>query len=120
MFKQTIDRGVNSFHHKEPFWYYAANIGLTVLPWTLLLIAVYIKAIIKRCFIKDPLTRFFFIIIASSFITLSAVSSKINIYMLPIYPFLIYFGFVLLKKVKPDYFIYSGADEKTAYPLRLH
>ncbi|MEG0517846.1 MAG: glycosyltransferase family 39 protein, partial [Bacteroidales bacterium] len=52
LFNQTINRAVDSFHHKEPFWYYAGTFWYAFAPWSLLIFTVillgYIKGIVTR------------------------------------------------------------------------
>jgi len=89
MFKQTVGRGIDSFHHKEPFWFYIPRMFLTFAPWSLLYITLIGKGITKRV-IRGDLRVFFATVILSNLILLSVISSKINIYLLPIYPFVVY------------------------------
>lgn len=96
---QTIDRAVNSFHHEEPFYYYGISIWYSLIPWSLLSIGIIIYAIVKRTIISDT-EKFFFIIFTSTFILLSIISSKIDIYFLPAIPFIVYFGIIQLSHLK--------------------
>lgn len=96
---QTVDRAVNSFHHEEPFYYYGISIWYSLVPWSLLLIGLIMYAIIKRK-IKSEIEEFFFIIFVSSFVLLSVISSKIDIYFLPAIPFIVYFGIIKLSHLK--------------------
>ncbi len=100
MFHQTVDRSLSGVHHKEPVYYYLSTIGLTMLPWSPLILATTIIAILKRQMIKDSLSRFFLIIIITTFLMLSASSSKLDIYLLPIYPFVLYLTLIMLQRIK--------------------
>ena len=86
---QTVGRGINSFHHKEPFYYYAISIWYSVAPWSLLTIGLLIAGIYKRK-IKSELDLFFAIVILSTVGLLSIISSKIAVYILPIIPFMVF------------------------------
>lgn len=97
LFNQTINRGIDSFHHKEPIYYYVQNILYTMAPWSLFYLTVFIISIKKKLFQTD-IEKFFASIIVSSFIILSIISSKIDIYMVPIYPFIVYLAFILFRK----------------------
>ncbi|MEG2317553.1 MAG: glycosyltransferase family 39 protein [Rikenellaceae bacterium] len=108
LFKQTIGRGINSFHHKEPFYYYLQTIWYTAAPWSLLCVVVMIKGFQKRIIQHNTLLKFYSVIILSTLVTLSLISSKIDIYLLPIYPFLIYLTVLLLKEIKIDWVIKSS------------
>lgn len=94
---QTVGRGVNSFHHKEPFYYYLTSIWYSVAPWSLLSIPILIASIYYKK-IKTELEVFFLIIIISTLLLLSVISSKLAIYSLPIIPFIIYLSVMLMKK----------------------
>lgn len=97
VFKQTVSRGVNSFHHKESFWFYFRRMFITFAPWTLLYIVLIGQGIKKRV-IRGNIRLFFAVVIVSNIIVLSLISSKLDIYMLPIYPFVIYLCSSLLSR----------------------
>jgi 4-amino-4-deoxy-L-arabinose transferase-like glycosyltransferase len=85
LFKQTLGRGFNAFIHKEPFYYYLKTSIIYFAPWVLF----YFSAIVYTLFnFKQSSTfqRFLVIWIVSTFLIFSLLSSKISIYLLPIYP----------------------------------
>jgi 4-amino-4-deoxy-L-arabinose transferase-like glycosyltransferase len=94
---QTVDRGINSFHHKEPFYYYAISVWYSLAPWSLLAIGLLIAGLLKKR-INSTLEQFFAAIILSTLVLLSLISSKLAIYALPVIPFVIYLAALLLKK----------------------
>lgn len=94
---QTVGRGINSFHHKEPFYYYALTVWYSLAPWSLLVIGLFIAGIVKKR-MNSILEQFFTVIILSSYVMLSAISSKLAIYSLPVVPFLIFLAALLLSK----------------------
>lgn len=94
---QTVERGIDSFHHKEPFYYYTVSGWYSLAPWSLLAIGLIIAGIYKKR-INTVLEQYFVIIIISTFILLSLISSKIEIYSLPMIPFMIYASVLLFKK----------------------
>ena len=89
VFKQTVGRGIDSFHHKEPFWFYFSRILFTFAPWSLLYVVLIGKGIKKRV-IKGDVRMFFALIAGVNLMVLSLISSKIDIYLLPLYPFVVY------------------------------
>ena len=93
---QTVGRGINSFHHKEPFYYYAISIWYSIAPWALLAIGLLVVSLYKRK-IKSDIELFLAIIVLSTFGFLSIVSSKIEIYFLPAIPPIIFLTALLLK-----------------------
>ncbi|MDO5572035.1 MAG: glycosyltransferase family 39 protein [Bacteroidales bacterium] len=105
LFHQTVNRAVNSFHHKEPFYFYLWRFWMTAAPWSILFIVTLIKGLKWKVVFKDKLLKFFFVIIVTSVVMLSIISSKIDIYLIPIYPFVIYLTFVILTKVKSSLII---------------
>ena len=95
LFHQTIDRAVDSFHHKAPFYYYFVSIWYSLFPWSLLLVGVITVAVCKKM-IHTELQKFFFVIIVVTFLLLSLSSSKIEVYMLPAFPFIVYLTIMFL------------------------
>lgn len=99
LFKQTVGRGINAFHHKEPFYYYLQNYVFTFAPWSLFYLAVLAGAAWKRL-LRTDLERFFLTVVLASLALLSLISSKLDIYLLPIYPFAAYLTALLLPRMK--------------------
>lgn len=95
LFHQTFDRAVNAYHHKASFYYYFVTIWYSLFPWCLLSLGVIIAAAFKRL-IKSDLQKFFFVVIVTSFVLLSLFSSKMEVYLMPVYPFIIYLSVLLL------------------------
>jgi 4-amino-4-deoxy-L-arabinose transferase-like glycosyltransferase len=80
--KQTLGRAASSWAHAEPFWYYAALLPLEFLPWVAFVPCGF--AVMRR---RHPVAfRFLLAVAASNFVVLSAVSCKIFVYILPIWP----------------------------------
>ena len=86
---QTVGRGIDSFHHKEPFYYYAFSLWYSLAPWSLLMVGLIIAALYKKR-ISNTLDQFFAAMILSTLTMLSLVSSKLAIYSLPVIPFVAY------------------------------
>lgn len=104
VFNQTVNRAVNAFHHKKAFYYYGITFWYTAAPWSLLSIVTIIFALIKGE-IKTDLEKFFLIIFLSTIIMLSAVSSKLEVYLLPCFTFLMYLTALLLQKIEKNMFV---------------
>lgn len=90
LFHQTVDRAVDAFHHKRPFWYYGRSVWYTMLPWTFLVIGTAVAALTRRARFRTDTERMFLLSGLSTFVLLSFISSKIDVYLLPAYPFLVY------------------------------
>jgi len=89
LFHQTMDRAVNAFHHKRPLWYYIVSFTYSFAPWTLLVIRALVASLRQRP-LKTDLERLLLCMTASTFLLLTAISSKLAIYMLPMLPFTVY------------------------------
>lgn len=114
LFRQTVGRGVNSFHHKESFVYYFPRMIVTFAPWSILYIVLIWQGIRKRLF-NDDVRLFFAVIAAVNIVLLSLISSKIDIYMLPLYPFIVYLSATLL----PDFIKTTATKIAIAIPAVL-
>ena len=103
LFHQTVDRAVNSFHHKQPPYYYLISVWYSMLPWSIFIIGSIIVAIWKKK-IRLEFQLFFLSIIATTFIILSLISSKIDVYLLPIFPFAVYLT-ISLSEIKWNHWL---------------
>lgn len=106
LFNQTVNRAIDSFHHKEPVYYYLKTISYSLAPWTLFYLAVIGIGIYKKQ-IRTDLQKFFLTIIATTFIALSAFSGKLDIYLLPTFPFFTYLAISLLPEVNKKHIIFT-------------
>ena len=98
LFKQTVNRAVNSFHHQEPFYYYFVSIWYSLAPWSFLIIGILWVGFRNRI-ISTDLERFFLTVALSTFVTLSLFSSKLAVYLLPTVPFFVYLSLLWMKKL---------------------
>lgn len=101
VFHQTVGRTVNSFHHAAPFYYYAVSIWYSLAPWSLLVVGVTVAALCKRIAAGD-MQKFFLCVCITTFILLSCISSKLQIYFLPAFPFFIYVTAMLLPRLREN------------------
>lgn len=97
LFHQTIDRAVDAFHHKKPVYYYLVTYWFTMAPWSLLSFAAIITAYRERL-INNSLPRFFITVFLTALVMLSLISSKLEIYLLPAFPFLVFFTAMVIGK----------------------
>ncbi len=102
LFHQTIHRAIDSYYHKEPFYFYFKTIWYSLAPWTLLYFVSIVIGIRKRL-INTDLKKLFLIVIGTTFIALSVFSGKLDIYLLPIFPFIAYLSFLLLPHIPEKY-----------------
>lgn len=101
LFHQTFDRAVDSFHHKEPFWYYMIVVWYSMAPWSLLIIGTIILTYLKKIRTTE-LEKFFLSVIFGTFVMLSLFSSKIAVYLTPIFPFCVYFSVSVMDRMPKD------------------
>jgi len=97
LFKQTFGRAVHSFHHKEAVYYYLVTMWYAMSPLILFYLAALVYAIRKKL-IQSDMEKFFTSVVAATYVFMSAMSSKVEIYLLPIYPFLAYLSLMIFKK----------------------
>lgn len=98
VFHQTLDRAVNAFHHKAPFYYYAVSSLYSLAPWTLLILGAIVTQLYRHrhSHTEWNLGSFFLVTAVSTLVLLSCLSSKIQIYFLPAVPFLIYYAVMVV------------------------
>lgn len=97
LFHQTIDRAVDSFHHKRPFYYYIIAIWYILAPWSIYVVGAMI-ADLRRPAKLPSLQQFFLTVSLTTLVLLSCISSKLQIYLLPALPFLVYSSMMSLPK----------------------
>lgn len=99
LFKQTMGRAVKAFTHSRPFWFYAVAILWCIAPYTFILVGGLVesvwlsgknKAEIPAESVRSDLEIFFLCIIGSTFVMLSSFSSKLPVYLVPMFPFVVY------------------------------
>ena len=92
--KHMIERAVDAWHHKQPWWFYLVNMPLAWLPWTFLLFFLPWERLprlvkgVARSRKEQPGHGWVWISFLGGFAVLSALSGKVGIYTLPLYPFL--------------------------------
>lgn len=103
---QTIGRAVNSFQHKEPFYYYLKSVWYSLAPWSIFYISLLFTGLWKKL-IQTDLEKLFLTTISITFIILSLFSSKLDIYLLPAFPFIAYLPMLLLPRIKKRIIYFS-------------
>lgn len=107
LFHQTMGRAVKSFHHAAPFYYYLICIWYCLIPWTLAILGQ-IVASRKHLKAGNSLQTFFIIVAVSTIVFLSCISAKIQIYMLPAIPFIIYACAIALPRYQENRLVKLG------------
>lgn len=98
LFNQTVNRAVNSFHHKRPFWYYLVSMWYTFMPWAFLIIGAAIAGFLRKTRVRNDIDRFYLTTGISTLVLLSFISSKIQVYLLPAYPFFCYLAAIYMSR----------------------
>ncbi len=89
LFHQTFDRAVNAFHHSRPFYYYLVCLWYCVAPWSPLTV-LSVGLLLRHKSNVSDLGVFFAITALVIILLLSSISGKLQIYMLPAIPFMVY------------------------------
>ena len=97
LFHQTIDRAVDAFHHKEPWYYYLISVWYSLAPFSLLTVGVLILHWVRRRPMTE-LEQFFTIVILSTLVMLSVFSSKLAVYLAPIFPFVTFLALLFVQR----------------------
>ncbi len=112
--KQTVGRGINAFTHQRPFYYYLKNILANTFPWGVMYIGAIGYGILNLKKI-NRFEKFMLSSISASILVFSCFSSKLDIYLIPIYPFFPYFSMSVSKNInmnrKKFYWITLGLVE---------
>lgn len=78
-----LERAVSGMHHAQPFWYYAKQLPLSLLPWTGLLPGAIYLAWLQRKQQVDRLAVVTFIFVLAVF---TVSTEKRDLYVLPAFP----------------------------------
>ncbi len=121
--KQTVGRAVNAFTHAKPFWFYLVTILWCLAPYSLLLVGSFIASLLpvrktnatrsqSQAVIQDTsdavsrskqhrsdLEVLFLCTIISTVAMLSSFSSKLPIYLVPVFPFCVYLFPIALDRI---------------------
>lgn len=101
LFHQTIDRAVDSFHHKRPFHYYLVAVWYIIAPWSIYVVGAII-ADMRHLSRLSKLQQFFIAVSLTTLVLLSCISGKLQIYFLPAIPFMVYAAMMSLPKYQDN------------------
>ena len=88
VFHQTVDRTVNASHHREPVWFNLVQLWPVLLPWCLLTVPAAVASLCHKGGERtEKLFRCAFFV---PLVMLSCSSSKLPVYLLPVFPFVTY------------------------------
>ena len=110
LFKQTMGRAVNAFTHAKPFWFYLVSLWWCLVPYCLLLIGSLVVSLLpvksagdqegagRSSAKRSDLEVLFLCAIVSTIAMLSCFNSKLPIYLVPAFPFIVYLFPILLDR----------------------
>lgn len=101
--EQLVNRGVKGSAHPEPWYYYLISLFKISLPWSLLIVSTLAWGVKQKVY-QDNLIKFFFTCIFSTLVLLSVSSSKLDIYLLPVLPFMSFGCILIIAKFKSKLF----------------
>lgn len=99
LYHQTVDRAINAFNHKAPFYFYLLHFWYIMFPWCFLAATVIAVAFIRRQKMDDR-ALMMACSAATILVMLSLVSGKLDIYFLPAAGLTIYATVMLLPAFK--------------------
>ena len=99
IYNQTVNRTFDSLRHGQPFYYYLLTIWYILAPWTLLVLGIIIVALRPK-FVRSGIQTFFLTAGITIFVVLSCVDQKMQIYMLPAVPFMVYGAAMFLTRFR--------------------
>lgn len=94
LFHQTVDRAHNAFTHDRPVWYYAVCVWYVMAPWSLFILWELISQ--RHIAARGDFRKMMIAVFVTTFVVLSCVSSKLQVYLLPAIPFGVYLGASLM------------------------
>ncbi len=123
--KQTVGRAVNAFTHAKPFWFYLVAIVWCLAPYCLLLIGSFVASLrparkvnlLQKSNVtedtkadidqrakeyapaRSDLEVLFLCTIIATIAMLSSFSSKLPIYLVPVFPFCVYLFPIVLDRI---------------------
>ncbi|MGN0238235.1 MAG: ArnT family glycosyltransferase [Lepagella sp.] len=98
LFHQTIDRASRAFTHARPWWYYLVAMWYVMAPWSLMI--AWLMICRHRSIGTPIIRRMLFATFAVTLISLSCFSSKLQVYLLPAIPFVVYLGMMLIDDLR--------------------
>ena len=102
--KQTYEPLLFNIRHNRPWFYYIGSVWYDALPWGPICLIMLVASMVsrfrrhpelpffRRLSLQTPLQNFFALVFLATFIMLSCMPGKIDVRLLPVFPFLIYVG----------------------------
>lgn len=94
----TLGGTVIAPHHHRPWFYLLGTIWVDTLPWGPLCIGAIIYTLYKKHALSSPLQTFFLTVSVVTLGMFSCFSSKLDVYLLPTIPYIVYLGVMQFKE----------------------
>lgn len=119
LFHQTVGRAVNSFRHSHSVFYYCGAIWYIMVPWSLVVVGGIVASFWDKERWSD-MRQFMVTVSIATFVMLSLISSKLQVYMLPAIPFMIYSAVLAMPKISGNVCVRVGLTvPNVVYALAL-
>ncbi|MGM9674996.1 MAG: ArnT family glycosyltransferase [Bacteroidaceae bacterium] len=96
---QTLGAILHADIHDRPFYFYLATIWYSFAPYSIFVAAI-LFTVLRPDFVRTELQRYFLCITLTTFVAISCISSKLQVYMLPAFPFMVYAAAMALPRVR--------------------
>jgi len=96
--KVTMGGTIHAMHHHRPWFYLLCTIWADTLPWGPICLYAIGYTLYKKHAVGSPLQSFFLTMIVVNLAMFSSFSSKLDVYLLPIVPYIIYLGVMQFKQ----------------------
>lgn len=96
---QLMDKLLHAEIHDRPFYYYLSTIWYSFAPYSLFVAGILVT-VLRPDFVRTDLQRYFLCIALTTFVAISCVSSKLQVYMIPAYPFMVYAAAMALPRIR--------------------
>lgn len=94
----TMGGTILSLHHHRPWFYLLGTIWLDTLPWGPICLVAIGYTLYKRHALFTPLQTFFLTMIVVTLGMFSCFTSKLDVYLLPAIPYIVYLGVMQFKQ----------------------
>lgn len=94
----TTDTTINALAPVRPWYYFLLTIWIDTLPFGPICIAAVIYTLYKKHILETDLQVFYLLIILVTLVMFSCFSGKLDVYLLPCIPYIIYLGVMQFKQ----------------------
>lgn len=96
---QVADKLLHAEIHDRPFYYYLSTIWYSFAPYSIFVAGILVT-VLRPDFVRTNLQRYFLCVALTTFVVISCISSKLQVYMIPAYPFMVYAAAMALPRIR--------------------